>query len=157
MAYSPIWAEYAKRYGLDPKSFNGHLPEYQQFRSQWNQQHPVNGMTIKDAMARGWKQSQYPGQWTLDTRQSQSQSSTKGNSILNQLVGIRNQLANQKPVVPPAPVKPTLSGFKAPAPVDYVQEKRLLEGKGLSKFKNQARGTDRFSIVRNLVNQYFPE
>lgn len=73
--------------------------------------------------------------------------------IGGQLGSISDLLNNPKVPLPPRPPKPGLSVPVPPAPVNYVSSDRLNEGKGWSKFRNQAKGTDQFDQINALFHQ----
>lgn len=72
-----------------------------------------------------------------------------------QLASIADQLRNKK--LPPTaiPTKPGVKAIPPPVAPEYVQSDRLLAGKGFSKFQRQARGTDRYAVVKQLIDQYY--
>lgn len=68
----------------------------------------------------------------------------------DQLASIADQLRNAQVA------KPTTPGVQPPAaPIDYVSSDRLSQGKGFSKFQRQARGSDRYAIIKQLIDQYY--
>lgn len=131
--------------------YNNAMKAAPDFWNNWYQQH-------------GWVQT-HPGQWTLASNPALQLGSGQPTQLPANVVAGRKQLgsiadqlqaAADKAAIPPPPTgKPILTGQPIPPAVNYVDSSRLEEGKGFSKFKRQARGTDRFKMVNDIINQYY--
>ena len=61
------------------------------------------------------------------------------------------QLGNISDILNKPPARPTAPGLTGTTQPNYVSSDRLNMGKGYSKFFNQAKGTDQFDQIRQLV------